>query len=184
MTKRSVVFFDRDGVINTAPSPEEYYVLTPDRFFLEPGFVDALRVVQERGWAAVVVTNQFAIGRGLLSEEGLLAIHSALREELLGLGLQLTDILHCPHGGDHSWRKPNPGMLFHAAEAHELDLASAWMIGDSPRDIQAGNRAGCATTVFIGDPVSPDATHSISSVNELSALLRDRLSNTNLGSST
>ena len=65
MTKRPVVFFDRDGVINTAPSPEEYYVLSPDRFFLEPGFVDerTLRVPVRFDSLLVVALSQAIIPR-------------------------------------------------------------------------------------------------------------------------
>ena len=179
MSDRPVVFFDRDGVINTAPSAEEYYVLSPDRLFLEPGFFEALHVVTNRGWDAVVITNQYAIGRGLLTEKGLEAIHQKLIQALAVEGLALAAIYHCPHGGDHPWRKPNPGMFFQAAEDLDLDLGTSWMIGDSPRDIKAADRAGCGTSVFIGAQSDTGATHTIGTINELFDLLADQLAKPN-----
>ena len=173
LMKRPCVFFDRDGIINTAPPPEEYYVLSPERFFIEQGFLDALRLVVSRGWAAAIVTNQKCVARGLITLEGLESIHAVLRERLETEGLPVPPIYSCPHGNDdHPDRKPNPGMLLTAAAEHQLDLGRSWMIGDSERDITAGRRAGCAVTVKV-DASSDEtcATFHLDTIEALADLL-------------
>jgi D-glycero-D-manno-heptose 1,7-bisphosphate phosphatase len=171
------VFFDRDGVINTAPPPEMYYVLRVEDFHIQDGFIEALRLVRARGYEAVVVTNQKCVARGLITLEALRLIHDHLRTVLAEEGLSLTDIMVCPHGDDVcSCRKPKPGMLLEAAERHQLDLGRSWMIGDSPRDMEAGRAAGCRT-VFVGRPgpgVGPD--HVLPSMREAPAFLAEHLS--------
>ena len=69
---------------NTAPPPEMYYVTRVEDFHLEPGFTEALRVVLDKGYAAVVVTNQKCVARGLITMEDLAAIHEHLRAQLAG----------------------------------------------------------------------------------------------------
>lgn len=168
---RRCVFFDRDGVVNESPGPG--YVERWSDFRLLPGFVEALRVVKESGWAAVVVTNQRGVARGIMSLEDLQDIHRRL-EALLkdAYGLELTDIFYCPHGeGECECRKPMPGMLLGAARGHDLDLGGSWMVGDSVRDIAAGKAAGCGT-VFVGsDEDDGGADYRIDSMDELAALL-------------
>lgn len=137
------VFFDRDGVVNVVPDPERY-VTSVGGFRVIPAFVESLRVVTERGYEAVVVTNQRGVSMGEVSKEELGRIHGRLGDILSAEGLGLLDILVCEEGDDgHPWRKPNPGMILEAARRHGLDLGRSWMIGDSERDIEAGQRAGC-----------------------------------------
>ena len=170
------VFFDRDGVVNTAPPPEMYYVTRVDDFHLEPGFVEALRVVRARGYEAVIVTNQKCVARGLLTPEGLEHIHAHLRELLAAQGLCLTDIVTCPHGDDEcDCRKPKPGMLLAAAQRHALDLSRSWMVGDSERDIEAGRAAGCRTVLIAPPDRRTTADHQVTSVDELSSFLDSHL---------
>ncbi len=170
------IFFDRDGIVNVAPSPEEYYVLSVERFFLMPEFVESLRVVSERGYPAVLVTNQKCVHRGLITLEGVDAIHRHLRSELGKSGLGLLDIYVSPHGGDHPDRKPAPGMLLRAARDHNLDLARSWMIGDSERDVQAGLAAGCKNTVLVKAGEGCTSAHiRLQSMGELPGYLSSNL---------
>lgn len=173
---RKCVFFDRDGVANVAPPPEEYYVLSPERLFIQPAFLEALGVVEEKGWVAVLVTNQKSVHRGLITMEGVDAVHDHLRAVVHEHGRQLLDIYTCPHGDGHPDRKPNPGMLLRAAADHDLDLSSAWMVGDSERDIQAGQAAGCAVNVLVvpGDEPTAAEVH-LQSMKELPDYLRTHL---------
>jgi len=173
---RPCVFFDRDGIANVRPTPEEYYVLRPERLFVIPEFLESLRIVAERGYAAVIVTNQFGIAKGLLSPEGLHAIHARLRAAVADAGARLLDIYACPHGDNHPDRKPNPGMLLRAAREHELDLGRSWMIGDDVRDIRAGKAAGCAVTVFVQDQgTCALADYQVSNMAALPEFLRQKL---------
>jgi len=143
--RRPAIFFDRDGVVNRFPGAGQYVNRRAD-FHVLPEFVASLRIARERGYAAVVVTNQRGVARGFMTIEALDEIHDALRAELAAAGLALDDIYACTAGDNaHPHRKPNPGMLLDAAARHGLDLSASWMIGDSETDITAGQRAGCRT---------------------------------------
>lgn len=90
------VFFDRDGIVNVAPPPDEYYVLSVARFFLIPEFLEALKIAAARGYASVIVTNQKCVAKGLLTTEGLDAIHAHLRQRVSAAGQTLHAIYACP----------------------------------------------------------------------------------------
>lgn len=144
------VFLDRDNTIMEDPG----YLTDPDAVKLLPGADLALGRLAATGYKLVVVTNQSAVARGQLTEEGLERIHDELRRQLGQRGVALDSIYYCPYhpeatveayARDSQDCKPNPGMLLRAASELKLDLVNSWMIGDSPRDIEAGQRAGCRT---------------------------------------
>jgi len=145
--QRRAVFLDRDGTLNI----ERDLVRTPEDLELIPGAVDALKLLSAAGYALVIVTNQSARARGLLTEDELEAVHASLRATLAASSVELTDIVHCPHHpsagepplrADCDCRKPKPGLIIRAASEHQLDLSSSWLVGDAARDIEAGQRAG------------------------------------------
>lgn len=172
---RPAVFFDRDGIVNVSPGPG--YVERPEDFHVIPEFLEALRLVRERGYAAVIVTNQRGVGLGRFTRETLDKIHEVLRDRVQAAGLDLTDILVCTAvTDDDPRRKPNPGMLLEAAARHGLDLSRSWMIGDSAKDIEAGRRAGCAVTVKVGgEPDTAGADRRVPDMGALVELLRREL---------
>ena len=164
------MFFDRDGIVNRFPG-EGLYVEKLEDFHIQAGFLDALRVVSEKGYAAVVVTNQRGVALGKMTLKDVHSMHDRLRERLASEGLALLDILICPHGDNaHPDRKPNPGMLLEAAQRHSLDLSRSWMVGDSERDIEAGRRAGCCATVFVGRKQNT-ADYQVPDIEHLAGLL-------------
>lgn len=172
---RPAVFFDRDGIVNRSPGAG--YVERAQDFHILPGFLAALRVARQRGYAAVIVTNQRGVALGLVPPEELDAMHERLRATVKSEGLELLDIRICT-ANDNSdpRRKPNPGMLLEAAEEHGIDLTRSWMIGDSERDIEAGRRAGCAVTVRVGPPDAATAADlRAPDMDALAALLEERL---------
>lgn len=138
---RAALFLDRDGVlmedVHFARSAADVRVLPRTREAL-----DAVRA----DFALVVVTNQSGLARGFFDEEALAAMHARLDE-----ACALDAFYACPHhpeGAVARWastcacRKPEPGLLLAAAEAHDLALDRSVMIGDAPRDVEAGRRAG------------------------------------------
>ncbi|MCC6188282.1 MAG: HAD-IIIA family hydrolase [Anaerolineales bacterium] len=139
------IFLDRDGVIieNRAD-----YVKTQQEIVFIPGALAALALAaREPGYRLVVVTNQSAIGRGVLSPLMAEAINDYVRQQVVAAGGRLDGLYVCPHapGAGCACRKPEPGMLLQAAEALGLDLPASVMIGDSLSDIQAGRAAGTRT---------------------------------------
>jgi D-glycero-D-manno-heptose 1,7-bisphosphate phosphatase len=140
---KGCVFFDRDGVINV--SPGEGYVLSPAELRIQDGIAEAIGVARAAGLLAVVVTNQRCVGRGLLSEVGLEAIHRELREGLARRGAVLDGLYVCTATDDSCpRRKPQPGMFLEAADELGIDLAGSWMVGDQDSDFLAATRAGLA----------------------------------------
>lgn len=156
---QKAIFLDRDGTINKYVG----FLRDKDEFELMGGVAEAIRIINESGYLAIVVTNQPVIARGEVSLEGLEEIHNKM-ETLLGeKGAYLDAIYFCPHHPhkgyegerveykiDCQCRKPRPGMLLEAAHKFHIDLAQSWMVGDGENDIQAGMRAGCHTAL-LGD---------------------------------
>ena len=152
--KNKAIFLDRDGVINV----ERSYIKTPDEFDLYPFTAEAIKQINASGYLAIVVTNQAMIARGMADFDELDAVHQKMQSELAKTGAHIDAIYYCPHHpgkGDPSerrefimecnCRKPKPGMLFKAAEEHDIDLTQSYFIGDTGRDIEAGHSAGCKT---------------------------------------
>ncbi len=144
-TLRPAVFLDRDGTLNV----ERSYITKPEELQLLPGVGVALRRLRAAGFVCVVVTNQSAIDRGMMSEADLHRIHDEMNRQLDLVGAALDGIYACSACVDHPDRKPAPGLLLRAAAELNLDLANSWMIGDTARDIQAGLNAGCRGCVLV-----------------------------------
>lgn len=155
---RSAIFLDRDGTLN-----EEVNLLNrPEQLKLIEGAAEAIRLINQSGYLAIIVTNQPVIARNLCSIEELETIHATL-ETMLGLEhAYINAIYYCPHHPDRGYpeerkeykikcecRKPSPGMLQQAAKDWNIDLSSSYMIGDSERDVLAGERAGCRQSILI-----------------------------------
>lgn len=147
------VFIDKDGtLIHDVP-----YNVDAARIRLREDAAAALHVLQESGYALILVSNQPGVARGLFAEEALNAVWRHLRAELGRHGVRLAGIYYCPHHpqGSHPYyahactcRKPQPGMLMRAAVEHGIDLGRSWMIGDILDDVEAGHRTGCRSVLL------------------------------------
>ncbi len=137
-------FLDRDGVINRK-APIGHYVTSWDEMQMLPGVAQAISLFNRAGYLVIVVTNQRSVAKGLISVSELESIHRRMCDDLARAGANVHEVYYCPHELEPacSCRKPQPGMLLRAAEAHNIDLSASWMIGDSDRDIEAGKNAGC-----------------------------------------
>ncbi|MFQ3586808.1 MAG: HAD family hydrolase [Fimbriimonadaceae bacterium] len=140
---RPAVFLDRDGVL-IENRPE--FVRSADDIDVLPRAVDAVRRLNEAGLPAVVVTNQSAVGRGILSLADAERLHRIVVARFAEAGARLDASYMCPHRPDAgcSCRKPKPGMLVEAARELGIDLSRAFIIGDACRDVEAGLAVGCA----------------------------------------
>lgn len=136
MTGKPAIFLDRDGTLNEAVG----YVNHESRFRLFPWSVEAVRLIREEGFLAVVVTNQSGIDRGFYTEAFLKSIHGTFEEMLDRAGTALDGIYYCPHkpGDGCGCRKPQTGMLRRASEDLDIDLARSWIVGDTITDLEAG----------------------------------------------
>lgn len=152
--KKPAIFIDRDGVVIELID----YLNCIEQVKLVPGVADAIREVNRSGVPLVMITNQSAIARGLLTEAGLQDIHARLRGLLAEHSARIDAIYFCPHHpslGNAPYRrpcacrKPEPGMLLQAARDLDLDLSRSAIIGDHASDIEAGRRAGVARTLLV-----------------------------------
>ncbi|MBQ8702892.1 MAG: HAD family hydrolase [Bacteroidales bacterium] len=155
----SALFLDRDGVLNVL-RPNDY-VKSPDELVMLPGVKEALDICRRRFSHLFIVTNQQGIGKGLMTEADLEAIHRKLLE---AVG-PVDRIYHCPDlERSHSFRrKPNIGMALQARRDYpDIRLKDSVMVGDSKTDILFGRRAGM-TTVLVGcnSTVATDAPHLV-----------------------
>jgi D-glycero-D-manno-heptose 1,7-bisphosphate phosphatase len=171
---RPAVFLDRDGVLNERVMGG--YVRRPDDLRLLPGVPEALRRLRALGYFLIVVTNQQGVGKGLMSEADLEAVHRRLNEDLAGAGARLDSVYACPHleGSGCGCRKPEPGMLLRAIAERNIDPAASWLAGDAPSDLEAARRAG-VRPVLIGPPeIAPgEECPSFPDLLSLAAFLED-----------
>ncbi|HUQ34503.1 MAG TPA: HAD family hydrolase [Pyrinomonadaceae bacterium] len=144
--KRRAVFMDRDGTI----SEEVGYVNHPSRYRVFPYSAEAVRLLNEAGWLAILVTNQAGVARGYFTEDIITAVHGVLGEELEKKGARLDAVYYCAHHptvGDAPYRfncdcrKPRPGLIERAAREFEIDLTESWMIGDRYSDVELARNA-------------------------------------------
>lgn len=153
------LFLDRDGVLNVL-RPNDY-VKTPDELELLPGVKVAMELCRQQFDRIFIVTNQQGIGKGLMSENDLVAIHAKLENEIG----PVDHIYYCPElERAHSFRrKPNIGMALQARrDFPEIRLKESMMVGDSKTDMLFGRRAGMKT-VLVGNnsTVATDQPHLV-----------------------
>ncbi len=150
------VFLDRDGTIIT----NEGDLGDPLGVELIAEANEAIKMLHDAGWMLVVVTNQAGVARGAFSESDIHRVHDRI-DELVAIDGKspIKKYYYCcyhPEGPapewtcDHPNRKPRPGMLREAMLEFDIDGTQSWMIGDTARDIQAGNACGCKTIWLTG----------------------------------
>jgi D-glycero-D-manno-heptose 1,7-bisphosphate phosphatase len=152
--KKRAVFIDRDGTL----SEEVGYVNHPTRFRLFPYAAEALKLLHERGWLAIVITNQAGVARGYFSETMVQTVHELLISQLKAAGAGIDAIYYCAHHpsiGDAPYRfecdcrKPKPGLIIRAAHDFDIDLEDSWMIGDRFSDVELARNAGVKSVLVM-----------------------------------
>ena len=152
--KRRAVFIDRDGTI----SEEIGYVNHPSRYRVFAYAAEAVKLLNEAGWLAILITNQAGVARGYFTEDVIGAVHNLLAQELARGGARLDAIYYCPHHPsvgeppyrfDCDCRKPKPGLIRRAAHEFDIDLAGSWMIGDRYSDTELARNAGLRAALVL-----------------------------------
>lgn len=154
------VLLDRDGTI----IEDRKYLVSPGDVEILPRAINGLRRFSELGLGLVIVTNQSAIGRGLLDLSGLNLIHAKLKDLLSRDGIAFDAIYYCPHLPSDGCicRKPEQGMLEQATIELGLNPAKCFVIGDQASDIELGQRAGAITfLVSTGGKTKGNETKSV-----------------------
>ena len=154
VNKQKAIFLDRDGTINKYKG----FLTNIDDFELIDGAVEAIKMINNSDYLAIVITNQPVIARGEVTITELQMIHNKM-ETLLGYeGAYLDAIYYCPHHPhkgykgevvefkiDCNCRKPKIGLIEEAAKRFNINLEQSWFVGDSEIDILCGKNAKCKT---------------------------------------
>lgn len=158
--KQKAIFLDRDGTINKYVG----FLRNIDDFELIEGVAEAIKLINQSGYLAIVVTNQPVIARGEVTWDELNEIHKKMATLLGKEGAYVDGIYICPHHPDKGFegerpeykidcdcRKPKPGLLLQAAKDFNIDLSESYMIGDSHRDVEAGENAGVKKSIRVAE---------------------------------
>ena len=155
------ILLDRDGVINRRIP--DGYVTSWERFEFLPRALDALRLLAESGYRAIVVSNQACVGKGFITADELAQLTRRFVDAVLNNGVRICDVYYCPHRPEDRCRcrKPSPGLLRRAQREHGFVFAQTFLIGDSERDLMAAHEVGCPA-VLVADGTSSDFdAHSV-----------------------
>ncbi len=137
-----IVILGRDGVLNQY---REAHVAAPEEWVPVPGALEAVARINHAGWHTVVATNQAGIGRGMIDMAAVNAVHARMNLMLLAQGARLDAVFFCPHTPEDACecRKPKPGLLLEIGRRYGATLAQVPVVGDTLRDLQAAQAAGC-----------------------------------------
>ena len=141
--KNKAVFFDRDGVINNEEN--DYYIFREEDFFLNPGIVEAMKLLEKKGFIFFIISNQGGISKGLFKKQDVDKVHAHLREMLAAESIEFAEIYYCPHHPSIEkciCRKPGTVLIEKAIARFNIDTGKSWFIGDRDSDIAAGKQAG------------------------------------------
>ena len=116
---------------------------------------DSIKKLKEMGYIILVITNQSAINRGLISHQNVIEIHNAIQEYLLNYNTSIDKFYYCPHKPEENCqcRKPRNELLLKSIRELGIKPEESWIVGDSDSDIMAGQSIGCKT-IKIGENMS------------------------------
>lgn len=143
MSTNKYIILDRDGVINL-DSPD--FIKTPEEWIALPDSLKAIAQMTALGYQIIVVTNQSGLARNYYTHETLERIHEKMLQKIREVNGTILDIFYCPHGPDDKCicRKPASGMYdFIKAKYPQINFSQTYSVGDSLRDLQAGQQSGC-----------------------------------------
>ena len=150
--KNRAIFIDRDGTLNE----EVGYITEISQFRLFDFAAESIKLINDAGWYAVIITNQAGIARGQYTEEFLRHLHAEMESSCAGEAHGSTR--SCPHHPDFgvppyrqdcNCRKPKPGLIDKASRDLSLDLKGCYVIGDRVRDVETGHAAGARSVMVM-----------------------------------
>ena len=149
MKKFKIAFLDRDGVINSS-EPNNGYVGSLKHFKWISGAIKAIKLLNDKNYKVVIVTNQSGVARGFFTIKDVKKIHSFLQKKLKENKAKIDKFYFCPfhkngiikkYKRNSSLRKPNIGMFRLAQKRWNIDKKKSFMIGDQKTDLEFARRA-------------------------------------------
>jgi len=150
-----VIFFDRDGIVNRRKIDD--YIKTKNEFEFEDNFFDIFSLVKEKGYLAILITNQQGVGKGLMSIDDLENIHQYMQHKLIEKTKHQFDFInYCTDLADSNSirRKPNTGMLEEACNIYNVSIKDSYFIGDTDSDIQTAKNFNLKS-ILIANKITP-----------------------------
>ncbi|TAL24626.1 MAG: lipopolysaccharide heptosyltransferase II [Nitrospirae bacterium] len=151
------VFFDRDG---TLCKDVGYLNKIEDlEIFKE---VKGLKVLREKGFKLIGVSNQSGIARGIVKEGFTKEVNKIFIEQY-----GFDDFYYCPHHPDEHCpcRKPEPLMLLKARAEHNINLKKSFVIGDKELDMLLAKAAGAKGIFVLTGRYDSQPRHGAESAN-------------------
>lgn len=154
MDMNKAIFLDRDGTINIecrSKSNPKGFMWNMKDLYLIPGSIFGIALLNEMGYKTIVITNQSAVGRGIVTEGFVDDVHKEIDKRIARGNAVIDGYYYCPHHSTEAigkykkvcfCRKPAPGMVFSAAKKYNICLADSYFIGDGVRDIECAWNAG------------------------------------------
>lgn len=145
-SNNKIIVLDRDGVINRELGR---HVTRPEDFEFLPGVLEAIARITERGYPIYIASNQSAVGRGLMSDDDLMAITHKMLAAINEHNGRIAGIIYCCHAPEENCqcRKPKPGLLKEIADLEHTKPDNLVMVGDSHRDLEAAREAGAVAVL-------------------------------------
>jgi heptosyltransferase-2 len=154
------VFFDRDGTLNI----DGGYINNFENFHVF-GDIEQLRLLKEKGYLLIGVSNQSGIARGIVDETFVKAANKVFIDKY-----GFDDFYYCPHHPDErcECRKPEPEMLLRARAGHKIDMKKSYIVGDKEADMLLAKAVGAkAVLVQTGKlQESPNADCTVKNLTE------------------
>lgn len=145
---KKAIFLDRDNTLIYDPG----YIHEADKVRLLEGVGEGLKLLKEKDFLLIVISNQSGIGRGYFTEKEFWEVNRKLQELLKPFRVQIDDFFFCPHRPDEGClcRKPRPYLLKEAAKKWNVNLAKSYVIGDKDSDVELALNGGCRGGIKVG----------------------------------
>ena len=140
--KYPAAFIDRDGTINRNRRGE--YITSPDQLFLYKNAAEGLKLIAEKGFLLIIVSNHSGINRGYMSVRDASDINDALLKYLSEAGVSVDGVYICPHRPEEkcACRKPADGLIKEAAADFDIDMSRSFVAGDKVSDVKLALNTG------------------------------------------
>lgn len=169
------VFLDRDGIINRAiiEKGKPYPPLRISKVYSIEGIKEVIEKIHEKGYLAIVVTNQPDVANHLVDKRTVDKINEYLKSIV-----KFDDVFTCYHNEKDNCdcRKPKVGLFIKAKGLYQIDFSKSFVVGDRWKDIEAGKNIGCKT-IFVdygyNEKRPKNPSYVIKNVTEISDILEE-----------
>ncbi len=135
-----VIGLDRDGTINEDIGT---YVTKPEDFKPIEGSLEAVKIIRDKGYDVVILTNQAGIMKGIMDAVDVDLVHNYMLELLGNIGCKSINGLYYSTNNlkDDIYAKPNTGMFKRASAEIGVNWKNGLYVGDKISDLKAAVKA-------------------------------------------